>query len=105
MPAKRWLAFIDDVGRFLDDGWAAEAATLGWGPLDLFGADRERPFARIDHAGLMWLVNGNRLVDLDRHLAVIETRTGARQTFRRRPVAVGDVVLAWHVADGRATTR
>ena len=27
----RWLQFIDDCGRFLDDGWAARAAALGWG--------------------------------------------------------------------------
>jgi hypothetical protein len=30
---------------------------------------------------------------------VIETRTGARQTFRRRPLAVGDVVLAWELVE------
>ena len=50
MPAKRWLRFIDDVGRFLDSPFCAVAATLGWGPLDLFGCDRERAFAR-SHPG------------------------------------------------------
>jgi hypothetical protein len=99
VPLRRWQAFIDDIGRFFDDGWADKAAALGWGPLDLFGCDRERPFARIDHAGLLWLLNGDRLVELDRHRAVIETRTGARQTFRRRPLAVGEVVLAWELAE------
>jgi hypothetical protein len=39
VPAKRWLRFVDDAGKFLDDGWAAKAAALGWGPLDLFGCD------------------------------------------------------------------
>jgi hypothetical protein len=98
-PPRRWPQFIDDIGRFLDGSWAEKAASLGWGPLDLFGCDRARPFARIDHAGLLWLLNGDRLVELDRHRAVIETRTGARQTFRRRPFAVGDVVLAWELAE------
>jgi hypothetical protein len=42
-------------------GWAEKAAALGCGPLDLFGCDGERPFARIDHAGLLWLLNGTRL--------------------------------------------
>ena len=55
MPPRRWLTFIDDVGRFLDDGCAAEAAALGWEPLDLFGCNRDRLFARIDCAGLLWL--------------------------------------------------
>jgi hypothetical protein len=27
------------------------AERLGWGPLDLFGCDRVKPFARIDRAG------------------------------------------------------
>ena len=58
MPQRRWLRFIDDCGRFLDDGGAGRAMALGWGPLDLFGCDRERPFARADHMGLLWLLNG-----------------------------------------------
>ena len=42
VPLKRWQRFIDDIGLFLD-GWSAYAAALGWGPLDLFGCNRERP--------------------------------------------------------------
>ena len=99
VPLRRWQCFVDDIGRFLGAGWAAEAAALDWGPLDLFGCDRERPFARIDRAGLLWLLNGDRLVELDRHRAMIETRTGGRQSYRRRPVAVGEVVLAWELAE------
>jgi len=97
VPPKRWQQFIDDIGRFLDGGWAEKATLFRWGPLDLFGCDRERPFARIDHAGLLWLLNGDKLVELDCHRAVIERRTGSRQVFRRRPLAVGEVVLAWEL--------
>ena len=53
VPPKRWLTFIDDIGRFLDSLFCAVAAALGWGPYDLFGCDRDRPFARIDQAGLL----------------------------------------------------
>jgi len=98
VPAKRWLRFIDDCGRFLDGGWANKAAALGWGPLDLFGCDRERPFARIDHLGLLWLLNGGTVVELHRDRAVLETERCARQCYRRRPVEVGRVVLAWQLA-------
>ena len=56
VPLKRWQRFIDDIGLFLDSPFCANAAALGWGPHDLFGCDRERPFARIDRAGLLWLV-------------------------------------------------
>jgi hypothetical protein len=95
---RRWQTFIDDVELFLDSPFCAVAAALGWGPLDLFGCDRGRPFARIDHAGLLWLLNGDKLVEIDRHKAVIQGRTGARQTYHRKPVAVGEVVLAWELA-------
>ena len=95
VPAKRWLHFIDDCGRFLDAGWAEKAVALGWGPLDLFGADRERPFARIDHMGLLWLCKGGTIIELYRDRAVLKTQSGTRQTYRRRPVEVGRVVLAW----------
>jgi len=87
VPQKRWLTFIDDVGRFLDSPFCAVAGSFGWGPLDLFGCDRDRPFARIDHVGLLWLLNGDMLIELDGNRAVIERRFGVRQTFRRRPVS------------------
>jgi hypothetical protein len=83
--------------RLIDAGWAEKAAALGRGPLDLFGCDRDRPFARLDHAGLLWLLNGDKLIALSQNTVTIETRTGARQTYGRRPVAVGEVVLAWEL--------
>jgi hypothetical protein len=49
VPARRWLAFIDDCGRFLDGGFAARAAALGWGPLDVFGLG-PRPALRPDRS-------------------------------------------------------
>ena len=70
---------------------------LGWGPFDLFGCDRDRPFARIDQAGLLWLLNGAKLVILAEDAATIETRTGVRQSFRRKPSDPGRV-LAWELA-------
>jgi hypothetical protein len=97
VPSRRWLAFVDDCGRFLDAGWAERAAALGWGPLDLFGCDRERPFARIDRMGLLWLLDGGKLIELHRDRALIETTAGARQCFRRKPVDIGCVVLAWEL--------
>jgi hypothetical protein len=97
VPAKRWLRFINDIGLFLDGGWAERAAALGWGLQGLFGCDRDRPFARIDQAGLLWLLNGDRLIALTENTATIETRTGARQTYRRKSAEPGRV-LAWELA-------
>jgi hypothetical protein len=99
VPLRRWQTFVDDVGRFLDGPFPAVASAHGWGPHDLFGCDRDRPFARIDQQGLCWLIAGNRLVDLAKNAAIIETWTGARQTFRRKPRGPGQVP-AWELADG-----
>ena len=98
VPQERWLRFIDDCGRFLDAGWAARAAALGWGSLDLFGCDRERPFVRSDHKGLLWLVNGSAIIELNKHGARIQTKKGTPQSYERRPVEVGRVVLAWELS-------
>jgi hypothetical protein len=95
VPPKRWLQFIDDIAIFLDR-WAACAATLGWGANDLFGCDGDRPFARIDQAGLLWILDGDKLRALSEHTATIETRSGARQTWRRRPGGPGRV-LPWEL--------
>jgi len=96
VPLRRWQRFVDDVGRFLDSSFCVVATALGWGPLDLFGCDRDRPFARIDQQGLCWLIAGNRLVDLSENAAIIESWTGARQTWRRKPSDIGRV-LAWEL--------
>jgi hypothetical protein len=59
--------------------------------------NRDRPFARVDQAGLLWLLDGDRLIALAENTAAIETRTGARQTYRRKPSEPGRV-LAWELA-------
>jgi hypothetical protein len=98
VPLRRWQQFIDDIAGFMDGGWAESASALGWGPLDLFGCDRHRPFARLDCSGILWLLNGDKLGELDRHKAIIERRAGARQTYRRKPVVVGEVVVPWELS-------
>jgi hypothetical protein len=97
VPLHRWQRFVDDVGLFLDSPFCAVAGGLGWGPYDLFGCDRDRPFARIDQAGLLWLLNGDKLIALSENAAGIETRSGERHTYRRKPNEPGRV-LAWELA-------
>jgi hypothetical protein len=85
------------VGRFLDSPFCATATSLGWEPYDLFGCDRDRPFARVDQAGLIWLLHGDRLIAMTENTATIETPTGARQTYRRKAYQPGRV-LAWELS-------
>jgi hypothetical protein len=107
VPPQRWLRFLEDCRRFLGGGWASRAAELCWGQLDLFGCDRERPFARVDRAGLLWLLNGRKLVAFTADTATIETLSGAHQTYRRGSIAFGEVPWALGRTDsgGRSPTR
>ena len=98
VPLARWQQFVDDCGRFLDLGWANRAEACGWGPLDLFGCDRERPLARYDHMGLLWILQGRKLVALTPDSAKIDTLTGSLQTYRRVPIGSDRIVLAWELA-------
>jgi len=98
VPLARWQQFINDCGRFLDQGWANRAEALGWGPFELFGCDRKRPLARYDHMGLLWIIQGGRLVALTADTATIDdTRTGSLQTYRRVPIDLDRAVLAWEL--------
>jgi hypothetical protein len=39
----------------------------------------------------------SKIIELHRDRAIVETERGARQSYRRRPVEVGRIVLAWEV--------
>src|SRR6266851_5020790 len=88
VPLSRWQQFIADARGFVVSGWLDRAQSLGWTIEDLFGADDVKPYARIDRAGLVLLLNGNRVVAISADVAGIETQTGARQTYRRRGVSL-----------------
>lgn len=84
VPPRRWAQFIADATTFRTSGFADQARALGWTDADLFGCDEERPYARIDRMGLIWLLNGDRLLALTADAAVFETKGGSRLTFRKR---------------------
>jgi hypothetical protein len=83
-PQHAWQQLVVDAERLLDD-WAAQAAALGWQDWEIFGCHRRAPFGRIDGMGLVLLLRGRGLAALTATEAVIRARTGARQTYRRRP--------------------
>jgi hypothetical protein len=83
MLLSRRQQFLDDARAFLDSGFAIQAAALGWSATDLFGCDDAKPFARVDKMGLVWLLHGDKLVAITTDTAIIETRSGARHSYRR----------------------
>jgi len=64
--------------------------------LPLFGCCRHRPLDRPGGAGLLWLINGGRLVELHRDWAVVElAENGSQRIFDRRRLRGGKVWLPW----------
>jgi len=98
IPPHRWRQFLSDCNKFLTGGenWAGRAAELGWNAATLFGCRRARPLDHPGGAGLLWAINGGRLVELHRDWAVIElAANGSRHVFERRRVDAGNVTLPW----------
>jgi hypothetical protein len=86
VPPQRWAVFLDDWALFLDGEWAGKAAELGWQAHDLFGCDPHKPFARLSRQGLLWLIKGGELVEMDCNSATFRTlKTFNRLTYRRAP--------------------
>jgi hypothetical protein len=92
----RWRQAVADGARFLAQ-WGERAAALGWTARDLFGLadvpDRTgsnyQRLARYDQTGLIWLLQGRRVVELTEDKAVIETATGTVAYRRYNKPALG----------------
>ena len=98
IPLHRWRQFLTDCHRFVSssENWARRAAELGWDDFTLFGCHRTRPLEHLGSAGLLWAVNGGKLVELHRDWAVIE-RSGdkSRHVYHRRVAHGANVTLPW----------
>ena len=97
----RWRQVIIDAGRFLDH-WGAQAAALGWGTLDVFGAHPTHPLQRLDCAGLALLLHGDEVLAVTADSARTRRRSGAILTYYRRPRP--EAVPLWELADTPAET-
>jgi hypothetical protein len=78
------------------EDWADRAAILGWDAMALFGCAPNRPLDYLGSAGLLWAINGGRLVELHRDWAVIEAPVhGSKRIFSRRNVDPAKITLPW----------
>src|SRR5262249_49067352 len=74
VPPPLWRQFVNDCQSFLNssENWAERAAELGWDARALVGSHRNYPLMHLGSAGLLWAINGGKLVELHRDWAVIE---------------------------------
>jgi hypothetical protein len=96
VPRHRWHQFVGDCNAFLNSPEAERAAQLGWHTMQLFGCKPRYPLSYLGEAGLLWHVNGGKIIELHRTWAVIDDPVNrSPRTFSRRDVAKERMVLPW----------
>ena len=91
VPPARWQQAIDD-GRVFLAKWSRQAEALGWTASDLFGLHKPpaKPhpsysrLSRYDGTGLIWLLEGRKVLALTGETAAIHNSSGSITTYRRR---------------------
>jgi hypothetical protein len=91
VPAERWQQAIED-GRCFLARWGDQAHALGWTARDLFGLltvpEHAKPsfnrLSRYDEIGLIWLLDGRRVVALTEDRAAIQSPSGNVTIYRKR---------------------
>jgi len=91
VPVRRWQQAVEDGSRFLAK-WGEHAEALGWSSADLFRLHTppEKPhpsyqrLSRYDCTGLIWLLEGRRVVALTADTASIRNpKTGNVTVYRK----------------------
>jgi hypothetical protein len=101
VPRHRWRQFVEDCTNFVSSSWAERASALGWDAVSPFGCRRNHPLSYLGSAGLLWVVNGCKLIELHRDWAVIDLPSNRSQRiFSRRSVEAG-ITLPWTEGRGR----
>jgi hypothetical protein len=72
------------------------AVQLGWDAMALFGCRPNYPLSYLGQAGLLWHVNGGRIIELHRDWAVIDRPINRSQrVFYRRDAEEAKAALPW----------
>ncbi len=64
--------------------YEAELLAKGWSIPAIYGCDVDRPWARIDRAGVVFFLRDRKIVVIDPDRVVIEDIDGSRLTHRKR---------------------
>jgi hypothetical protein len=93
-----WPQAVTDAQRLASDGWATQALSLGWSPLDLFGAVPD-PAGDAHGDGLAVWLSGRKVLALSAEAAAVLNGEAGRSYFLR-PRAPGARLL-WELGRGR----
>jgi len=96
IPRHRWHQLVDDCNGFLNSPQAERAAQLSWDATALFGCRPNHPLSYLGQAGLLWQVNGGKIIELHRTWAVIDDPVNrSPRTFYRRNIGPEQITLPW----------
>jgi hypothetical protein len=90
VPVERWQHVVSDGKTFLTR-WGDQAHALGWTARDLFGLiavpEHAKPsfsrLSRYDETGLIWLLEGRKVLALTAQTAAIHNPSGSITTYRK----------------------
>jgi hypothetical protein len=90
VPVDRWQKAVADGKTFLAR-WGEQAHALGWTAKDLFGLlpvpEHAKPsfnrLSRYDETGLIWLLDGRRVVALSEDRAAVQSPSGNATIYRK----------------------
>jgi len=90
MPTDRWHQAVSNGKAFLTR-WGDQAHALGWTARDLFGLiavpEHAKPsfsrLSRYDETGLIWLLQGRKVLALTAETAAIHNPSGSITTYRK----------------------
>jgi hypothetical protein len=90
----RWLYFVRDAYAFLDR-WGDRALATGWTAVTLFGIDPDRGMTIPARLGLVWRIEGARVLEVDGGGAMIQH--GPATKFRARPLVHPSTCVPWRI--------
>jgi hypothetical protein len=92
--ADRWGQLLADAERFFQR-WANRSELLDWSDRDLLGVHPHAPAARYDAMGLLLLIRGGEVVELQKECASIKSKGGSSLVYRKYRYA--EAVPLWQV--------
>jgi hypothetical protein len=77
--------------------WSGTETLTSWSDAELLGVHPRAPTARYDALGLLLLVRGGEVVELEKDQATIRSKGGARLIYRKR--ASAEAIPIWKLAN------
>jgi hypothetical protein len=104
VPINRWRRFLNDCASFIHNGRCLQAIEMGWDEYQLFAFDNQAPLARVDHLGVLWFVQGAKILDVTPNRIEMAVKSGSLSS-RPREIDPRFVRLPWEAQEEQSSER